>query len=376
MYSIPYIILFAILFFLYLCECKKINCGISIKTSQTITFILLLIFIGLRGHIYSDFISYYPYFQALPNIFQLSKQNILDFIFEPGFTIYSSLIKTIMPNYFGWVFINTFIDLLVFSFVFKRYTNSIILPFIFFIAFNGLLMEFNLYRNVKALDLFLLSIPYLEKRKLVPYIILNLLGYTFHMSSIIYFPLYFLLSKNISKKVIWGGIIFANIIFLFKISMLNDFLSSFNIFKTMSFYDKLYRHIDNSEVGQVFSVGYFERTFSVILFTSLYNRLTFQSKSNIIFYNCFLLYYILFLCFYEVQVLVDRVPALFMFSYWILYPNTLFIKYKNRKLLFYITIFLVLIKIFLSNNIPPAKYDNVLFGIESYENKRIVYENY
>ena len=87
MYSIPYIIVALFLFFLYGCECGKIKCSITAKQARAIAFLLLLFFLGLRGHIKSDFISYYPFFEDLPNIFELKFNNIRDFQWEPGFIL-------------------------------------------------------------------------------------------------------------------------------------------------------------------------------------------------------------------------------------------------------------------------------------------------
>lgn len=371
MNAIPYIIITIVLFFLYQCECKKIRCGISISSARRISFVVLLLFIGCRGHIYSDFISYYPFYKKLPDIFNITKYTFTDILFEPGFIVYSSIIKTIIPDYFGWIFISTLIDLLVFNFVFKRYTSSRILPFIFFMAFNGLLIEFNLYRNIKAIDLFLLSLPYLEKRKLLPYMLLNILGMTFHSSSIVYIPLYFVLHKEIPKTIIWGGIIVANAIFLLKISVINDFVNSLSIFQAISFMDKLTGRVGNNEAAQAISLGYIERTFSIITFTLLYNKLVQQHKSNIIFYNCFWLYYTSFLFFYEIQVLVERIPTLFMFSYWILYPKIIIDLHFRERQIIYITSFLfVFLKIYAANISPAAKYENILWDTDNYEERK------
>lgn len=375
MNAIPYILLCLFLIFLYLNETRKIKL-ISVASARKVSFVVLLIFIGLRGHIYSDFVNYYIFFENLPDLFNFTSSAFTDWLFEPGFVLYSSIIKTIVPDYFGWVFVNTLIDLLVFRYVFRRYTASQILPVIFFIAFNGLYIEFNLYRNVKAIDLFLLSLPFLEKRKCLPYMLLNILGTTFHSSSIVFLPLYFILGKEIPRYIRWIGIIIANVIFLLQFGFVSDFLNSLSIFQSMSFYDKLSGHIENSEAGQNISFGYIERTFSILLFTLLYNKLVKQSRSNIIFYNCFWLYYISFLFFYEVQVLVDRIPTLFMFSYWVLYPNVLNLKFKSRQLIYIFSFILVFLKVFLSNSISPAKYDNVLFGIDDYNTRKTIYENF
>ncbi len=52
-------------------------------------------------------------------------------------------------------------------------------------------MEIELLRNVKCVMIFLLALPYAEKRKIVPYILLMLLAYSFHRSAILFAPLYF-----------------------------------------------------------------------------------------------------------------------------------------------------------------------------------------
>ena len=99
LYAIPYIIIFGTLWFLYLNEVGRIKNGLSPKHSRNLAFSLLLVFIGLRGHLYSDFISYYPFFENLPTINKLN--DIFQGNFEPGFVIYSSVLKTIIPNYNG-----------------------------------------------------------------------------------------------------------------------------------------------------------------------------------------------------------------------------------------------------------------------------------
>ncbi len=375
MNAIPYLILGFFLYFLYLNENRKITI-ISVKNARRVAFVTLLIFIGLRGHIYSDFISYCPFFENLPNLFNLTQTSFTEWYFEPGFILYSSIIKTIVPNYFGWVFINTLIDLLVFNYLFKHYTSSRILPYIFFMAFNGFIIEFNLYRNVKAIDLFLLSLPYLQTRKCLPYMILNILGTTFHLSSVIYLPLYFILYINIPKFIKWGGIIVANLVFLGQVHIISDIINSLGIFQAVDAMDKLTGYVENSDNSYGISFGYIERTLGVVLFTILYDKLCQAKSINIIFYNCFWLYYITFLCFYEVSVLTERIPILFMFSYWVLYPNAITIKSKYRRFIYAVSILLAFVKIYSSNTNVPAKYENILFGIEDYNHRKQAYESY
>ena len=375
MNSIPYLLVASLLFFLYLNEQRRVRC-FSISQSRRFALLILLVFIGLRGHIYSDFISYYPWYENLPNIFEYSQISFTETYFEPGYVIFSAVIKAFVPNYYGWVFFNTLIDLLVLNYVFKRYTTSRILPYIFFLAFNGLLIEFNLYRNIKAIELFLLSIPYIEQKKPIPYMLFNILGMTFHSSSIIYLPAYFILRASLPNLIKWGGIIFANVVFLAQVHVVGDLINSLGIFQNIQAFDKLTGYTENSTTGYGFSFGYFERTFSMLLFTILYEKLCTQSPSNKIFYNCFWLYYVSFLFFYEVRVFVDRIPTLFVCAYWILYTNVIMLRFRYRQLISTFALVVAILKIYLPNTIPIARYENVLIGVRPYDVQRAVVESY
>lgn len=367
-YSFPYLFVIFILFILFLSENKKIPL-FSIKVSRNVAFMLMLGFIGLRGHLYSDFISYYPFFEYLPTIDNLSWSNLNNIEgFEVGFVLYSSLIKTLFPNYFVWIFVNTLIDLYVFRLAFRRYSYSEILPFIFFMAWQGLAIEFNLYRNSKAIILFLLSLHYLEERKALPYFMLNLLGLTFHTSALLYFPLYFILHRQYSKKILWICIIGVNVFY---------FISQFvhlNWGELLGFLGneralmKLEGYQDRG-VLYGFSIGYFERTFVVILAITLYDKLIEQNSTNRIMINSLISYYALFLVFSNVAVLAERIPLLLIFSYWILLSNIFYLYRLRWNIPVLIITLLMVMKVIVGNSQISCYYDNLLWGIKEYQER-------
>lgn len=369
MNAIPYLIVATILLLLYLCERQRIKL-LSPPSAGWIAFVVMLLFVGLRGHLYSDFINYYPFYNALPDIGHLNIGTFKRYLFEPGFVIYSSLIKSLGVDYFGWVAISTLIDLAVYRCIFRRYTDSVILPFLFFMAYNGLTIEFNLYRNAKAMDLFLLSLPHLEKRRIGRYMILNLLGTTLHLSSVVYLPLYFLLNRRLGKVIRWGGIVFANAIVIGGVSVIADILSSLEVFQAMAFYDKLSQHASHSITGYAMSFGHIERTFAIVLFTALYDRLERQRPSNRIFYNCVWIYYLSFMLLHEVEVFVDRVPTLFVCGYWVLYSNVATLKWRWRQVILLVAVVLALAKLTIANQSIAARYDNIIWGTSPYNARR------
>lgn len=369
-YPIPYLIISIIFLFISKIEIYRDSLQ-SKKSIYVISFLILLLFIGFRGFLYTDFVSYYPFYEDLLP-FKYVEWNIQNFQnFEVGFVIYSTIIKTISTDYHFWIFINTIIDLIALFIVFKRYSPSVALSFFIFIAFSGLIIEFNLYRNSKSIILFLLSIKYIKEKRVIPYIILNLIGVSFHVSSLIYIPLYYILSRDIPKYIIFAIAIVLNGIFIFRLSVIDGIINitsnilDIPLLSTLSKISLHARYAQSLDVG----ITYIERNFTFILFTILYDKLKKNNAYNIIFINCFYIYYTFTLLFYEVDVFQQRIPLLFIFSYWIVYPQLLNISFKYKKYIFFVIICIVLYKVFSQNTLFISYYDNVLWGIKSFEER-------
>lgn len=365
LYCIPYVLVAIILFFLYRKEMENKRHRKSTLAVSIAAFVILWIFLGLRGHIYTDFVLYYPFYENIGNIFEQDKYF---HYYEPGFVIYSKLIKTLFPNYFVWTFINTFIDLFALRFVFKRYCNSTILPFIFFMAFQGVMMEANLIRNMKALDCFFFSIPFLIDRKFLKYLILNLIGVTFHTSALLFIPLYFVLTKKLPKFFIWGGLAFVTVVYWLNLHFTSTIVSHFIVGGSSG--DRLQAYLSQNE-GYGFTFGYIERTVTIILFTLLFNRLKKVRKSNIIFYNCAFWYYFCHIFFADVVVLAERIPFLFIIGYWVIYPNIVGLRYKSQQFVNLGIAILISFKIMLAYSSIDSKYQNVITGIDSFNKRKI-----
>lgn len=349
-------------------------------------FIIMIIFIGFRGHLYSDFISYYYFFDGLKPINHLL-DNFETSYFEPGFIIYSTIIKTLIPNYHVWVIINTTIDLLVLFWFFKRYTGSYILPLIVFLAYNGLFWECNLYRNIKGLDFFLLSLPHLENNRKIKFILLNLLGVSFHLSSIFYVLLLPIYHRKISTKFLLLFAIIANCIYLFEIPVIESLFGMFGSSNAFSLLKSYENYAEGDHItGYGLSLGYFERLLTFLIFMFFRNCIVAYDKRYNLFFNCYFVYYIFYLLFYESFTLVQRGPLMFNFSIWIIYSVLLinlsshkelinfklssnFIVLRNYTVFKYIIVVVMIAELFTLK--PVLKdYDNLLWGIESFEIRR------
>lgn len=124
------------------------------------------------------------------------------------------------------------------------------------------------------------------------------------------------------------------------------------------------------------SFGFVERFLSIFICTVLYNKLVAQNGINIILYNCALAYYCSFTIFADVQVFAERIPLLFIFSYWLLFPNIFSLKYNYRRLIHGTLLLLSLSKIFIGSLKSTCFYENLVWGIKSYEEKSNIVETY
>ncbi len=393
-YSIPYIAFFFFLIVLMFLEFRQLKFEKDTNYIRWATILGFILFFGLRGFVYTDWTMYYPLFDEMPTIWDgglssaLSTDFSEDFVtdvnvgkagLELGFIYFTLFFKSIIPNYFAFIFFNTLIDIYLLDLFFRRYSRYYVLSFILFIVFGGLILEFNLLRNFKALLFFMVSLKYLQERRMLPFMLLNLAGSLFHSSALIFLPLYFILNKEWPQWLIWTIFIVGNILFLLNIKYLQPITLSLAdlIGGRMAVKIKLYFVSDFYSQPYGFGLGYIERVVTFLLMIRFKTKLKAQNSYNLIFINTYFLYFIIYFFFAELMVAVERLSLLFVFSYWILYSELLaIIKETVHKFILIITILgYSLLKVAQVNSNIFSKYDNLLFGIENYEDRKMVYDN-
>lgn len=393
-YSTPYIIFLLYLVVLCLLEFRMLKFGQDIKYIRLATITGFLFFFGLRGYVFTDWLIYYPIFDKMPTIWDGGLFSVMDSEinqivesdvelgkagYEIGFVYFTYFFKSIIPNYFVWIFFNVLIDVILLDVFFRRYSSYYVLGFIFFVAMGGLLIECNLVRNIKAILIFLCSLKYLQERRIIPYMALNILGYLFHSSALIYMPLYFFLHKECPKWLMWAIFIVGNIITLLHIGYLQPIMIAFSdiIGGRLAVQIKLYFALDRYSQAYGISIGYIERVITYLLILFFQNQLIQKDRRNILFINAYIIYFIVFFFFSEVMIAVERLTLMFIFSYWILYPELYsLIKSTSRKYpAFAILISFCVLKTATSSSNFLAKYDNLLFGIESYDVREMNHDN-
>jgi hypothetical protein len=352
--------------------------GANMKLVRGACLLSFLFFFGLRGYIGYDYNSYYPLYANIniKDIFSgftiVENEQV-----EPGYLLYMSIIRFITSNYHIFTFISVVIDVLLFDLVIKRYSFNYALSFALFLAFN-LALEVDLLRNVKSLFIFLLALKYLIERKPWKYFLMLLVAILFHWTAILFAPLYFFLHKPLPRiAVIWIIVIGNFVFFSHTISVLSLISNLMNHMGGVFEY-KQNLYFDNSTFNTSwgFSLGYFERLATTIVILIFYDRLIEQNKNNILFINLFIIYIVLFLYFADMQILVLRLALLFSVAYWILIPAIpyLFKSPRNAWVFIIIVMLYSLVKIVETSDNILYRYDNVIFGIENFNDRSITFD--
>lgn len=375
-YSIPYILLYV---FLGICAFLYENAEENEVRKQRITIISALaffLFFGFRGYVYTDWIGYTDTFRNVEWGDLLKFDITDDDLREPGFTFLCLLIKTLTGEY---VFLNLtctviyLVLLLRFCRQFDIKNTSLVL--MLFIAMDGAVIALNLMRNSISIAIWLNALIYIKDRKPLPYFGLCLLALSFHLSAILFFPLYFALNVRLNRWTFGGAFLFFFLFFLTKQSVILNIVQIFELEGVLGVkaeaYTELYvtnRGLNPSGTLEKFALA----TFVFIYYQELSER--FNGGGHIIL-NTLLFYFFAYYFCGEFKTMSDRLSTLFVFARWVVWIeiiNILIIE-NNRKLLAGSIFLFCLYMTALNYNDPILEYDNVLTGAKSEAERRQVF---
>ena len=335
------------------------------------SIILLIGFLGLRGFIGWDWWAYYPSYNNLPGGFN----------YEIGYEIWSNIFYKIGLSYHHFTFINTVADILILAYVLKKYSKYPIFSMFLFLAVQGLSFEVDLLRNAKAVLLFIISIQFIKERKIIPFLILNILGMTFHISSIIYFPMYFILNRNYSRKIILPLIILGNIYYIFDTKLFIHILEYMSSVLPAAVGGKITSYLSIIPQNYKLPIGtlYFERLVTFIMvFFFLHKEKGSREKENpysLIMENSFYIFYLIFLFTSEFFIASTRIGILFIYANWFLWGDIIE-NLRNTKIKVAVFLIAVLIggnRIYnhfdFNGNKILYRYENIITDYKSYEEK-------
>lgn len=290
---------------------EKFQKKTSLKIYYAAIGSLALIFMT-RWFVGWDWYNYYPDYHGQTSNFEL------------GYRFFAQGVRKISEEYQLFVALNSLIDFLILGWIIPKYSRYPLMTLFLYLGVNGLALETDIMRNVKSVLLFLISIQFIEKKKFLPYLLLNILGATFHITALLYLPLYFILGERYSRKAVMGIFLLGNIVYFSNIMYLKEIIDHIELGRFQGYITL----IDNGKTKGV-DLFYLER---VLFFFTAYFGGEVISQENLrryrIFENSAYIGIFIFLFLSELSVIAIRLALLFSFAYWFIFTLIL----ENREI--------------------------------------------
>lgn len=217
-------------------------------------FIIVTIIAGIRYNYGNDYSSYYDdYIRYNHYYIQDIINGNVDFK-EPGWSIFCILFS-IFGNYGFYVMVGTitiFCNLIYYRFIIENVQRRYywLALFIYLFTFEMYVLQMSMIRQGIAISLFVFSYHFLKRKKILIPVLLCILAYTFHRSSIVYFPfiLLSLLRWDILGKSLSWILLGAFVIFFISNSIAEKLFGNLLALEEMSIYDK-YALMEGNKLG-------------------------------------------------------------------------------------------------------------------------------
>lgn len=169
------------------------------------------------------------------DIFDMIKNDNLRYVRDKGYGIITQIAYVLFHNYTGALTLTSLITCGIAYYCIFRDSKYPVMSTLLFFTTNVYFISMNMIRQCIATMIFIFSIIFIKKKKLLPYLLLSALAISMHTSAVVYIPFYFILNKKLDKKlsvitilifILFGGAITdAAMNLLFKIDYFNNYFS-------------------------------------------------------------------------------------------------------------------------------------------------------
>jgi hypothetical protein len=227
-----------------------------------IVFVLFLVAAFRGAGVDHDYDNYLEYYNTVV-------QNKYDWVLlEPAYYLISKISYFFLDNSYLVFIIYAFLGLTIKSQAIKETSNFIFLSLLLYFCNYFFLHEMTQIRVGVASGIFLYSIKFIEERNIKKFGLCILFATTFHYTSVIGIPFYFLNPKKLNVKIYYTAIIISIIMVFLQVSTIDLLFKvggSLPIFQKLNMYKTL---IDNGDVNKINFFNIF--SISSLLFNSLF----------------------------------------------------------------------------------------------------------
>lgn len=182
----------------------------SPEIKKAITLVLFLSLILISGTRFelggSDYYVYRRVFEAVPKLGQIMNLNdsVSDIklvnMFEPGFLIFNSIVKSLGFSFYGFTLIESIIWYVCMYIGLKRYVDNWGIIFIVFLYKLFFYNTFISLRQSITIALFFVAWKFIQDRKPIQYYLICCLALSFHNGALILFVIYPLMQMKLTKQ--------------------------------------------------------------------------------------------------------------------------------------------------------------------------------
>ncbi len=153
---------------------------------------------------YKDYLAYFQ--QVCENGFSYAMSGA-KFPMEPGYRLLNYLISLVSDQQLVFAFVIALISVGLRAVFVYRYSSSVWMSYFLFVAYGFFGYTLCTIRNEIAIGIFLFALPFLQKKKFVPYLLICLLAATFHISMLVWVPVFFLawIPLNWKSLAVYGA---------------------------------------------------------------------------------------------------------------------------------------------------------------------------
>lgn len=193
--------------------------------------VIMLLFMGIRHEtVFGDAVTYAAAYQYRT----ITIHNLSAFLLterEPLYTFLVFLCQHISRSYTFYFFVTSFPIVYGFTRLLRDYSSDSFVSMLLFCGLGCMYFAMAGLRQAVAMGFTMLAFPYAKKRKLIPFLLLCLIAYGFHNSSIIFVFVYFIINWKPNWKM-WLAVGAAMILGLLKSPVV---LRLSNIFTTKEY---------------------------------------------------------------------------------------------------------------------------------------------
>lgn len=234
--------------------------------------------------------------------------------FEAGYHVFEVIGKTLGLSFWQFQFVYVLIDAIVLYYFFKRETNYCVLALLIYFIWWGWVFHAEQLRNANSVLLFMLSLRYVREKQIFSYVLLNLLGMTFHTTSLFYIIAYPLLRITLTKNQLLWIFTVVMLVFIFRIKFINIVLTGLYTYGGQHIASKIQKYY----VNIVYADSYYNFgmrkiivLFAYVMFFFFPNFFKVGKNIDNVIKNVFVIYFILVFSLCEIRVMQDRASSLF-----------------------------------------------------------------